>query len=69
MSSAVTVTTISFTTISLPYSRSEGTVIPSVKSVSAIAVPSRVTPVTDAFESFTVTVSVTVVTALATSAS
>ena len=62
--SAVTVTTIS-----LSSSASEGTVIPSLKSVSAIAVPSRVTPVTDAFELFTVAVSVTVVTALLTSAS
>ena len=56
-------------TISLSSSASEGTVIPSLKSVSAIAVPPRVTPVTDALELFTVAVSVTVVTALPTSAS
>ena len=63
VSSAVTVTTIS-----LSPTRSEGTVIPSVKSPSAIAVPFRVTALTDAPAWFTVAVSVTVVTACATSA-
>ena len=60
---------VSVTTITLSPSTSEGTVIPSVKSVSAMAVPSTVTPVTGAFASVTVAVSVTVVTALATDAS
>ena len=60
-SSAVTVTTIS-----LSPSASEGTVIPSVKSVSIIAVPPRVTALTDAPVWVGVAVSVTVVTALRT---
>ena len=61
-SSAVTVTTIT-----LSPSASEGTVIPSVKSRSAIAVPPRVTALTDAPAWVGVAVSVTVVTALPTS--
>ena len=59
--SAVTVTTIP-----LPPSMSEETVIPSVKSLSAIAVPFRVTALTDAPSSVVIAVSVTVVTALPT---
>ena len=62
-SSAVTVTTMS-----LSPSASEGTVIPSVKSLSAIAFPFRVTPLTDAPSSVVIAVSLTVVTAFATSA-
>ena len=42
--------------------------IPSVKSLSAIAVPARVTALTDAPSSVVSAVSVTIVTALATSA-
>ena len=59
--SAVTVTTISL----LP-TRSEGTVVPSVRLRSVIVVPFRVTALTDAAAWFTVAVSVTVVTALPT---
>ena len=63
VSSAVTVTMIA-----LSPTRSEGTVIPSVKSLSAIAFPFRVTALTDAPSSVVIAVSLTVVTALATSA-
>ena len=54
------------TTITLAPSASEGTVIPSVNSVSAIADPSRLTALTDAPVWVGVAVSVTVVTALPT---
>ena len=63
VSSAVTVTTIT-----LSPSTSEGTVMPSVKSVSVISVPPRVTPLTSAPSSFTVAVNVTSSTAPPTSA-
>ena len=54
------------TTITLSPSTSEGTVIPLVKSVSAIAVPPRVTPLTDPSVWFGVAASVTEVTPLPT---
>ena len=60
--SAVTAVTISWSP-----ARSGGTVIPSVTSLSVIAVPSRVTALADAPSAVVIAVSVTGVTALPTS--
>ena len=64
---AVPSSAITVTTIALASTASEGTVIPSVKSLSAIAFPPSVTALTIAPVWFVVALSVTVVTALPTS--